>query len=625
MQDSFAQKENLPQSEGVFCFYNEQRQALYAGVAENIKRKVDDILSADKFFAGAASIGKIEFKKSRNNDLINLFAETIRRKKPLYNVSLAEQELYPHLKLTREEFPRLLVTRKIETDEAEYFGAFLSETGVRIWLDFLNRTFRLRSCQIAVDGSFVVPCTQFYEKRCVAPCVENLCSSADYREFVELVRLFLRNKRESVEELLRKKIESAAEILEFETAAFWREILLDTKNVWDDKDFQLWLDDAVDNFETEETDESIFIRLVTMRGRKVLGKRVFVFKKSKNFTADTIFSQFLWQFYRFHAPKEIRLSKDFSDREFLSKVLSRRENRVIPITEVKPNAKKITAERAFGRTKFEFNFKQIKLPADSSEIQARLKEELNLKYLPKRIECFDVAHISATHFAAAKVVWQNGELVDNENDYWFLDEKNELRALAKAVENRFETNDKLPNLVLIDGGKPQLNATLKILENFNFKKFTVFGAVKPIRRHNAVSHFISETGEIFKMKPESEAMQMLVSLRDAAHRLANSVHRKQRDTWHFYELAAVLPSATETERNNLLQKFGSIKRLKQISEKDMTELLGGEKGREIFSELNAPDKESTVKIKPLIVPIRFDAPAGKAKDLQPLQSKSNRS
>lgn len=138
-------------------------------------------------------------------------------------ISLTEHRLYPHLKITDEKFPRLLVTRKIENDSAEYFGAFLPETGVRFFLDFLNKIFRLRTCTLDIDGEFSVPCPQFYAKRCVAPCVESLCDEKEYAETVELLRLFLQNRRKDFEKLLLEKIETLAEVLDFETASEWRD------------------------------------------------------------------------------------------------------------------------------------------------------------------------------------------------------------------------------------------------------------------------------------------------------------------------------------------------------------------------------------------------------------------
>ncbi len=618
-KDLLLQIEDLPEDEGIFSFYNEQKQLLYVGVAKNIKEEADKFFFEKNSVLNRLNIAEIKIIKSANADLIKFFAETIRRKKPLYNISLCEQKLYPHLKITREKFPRLLVTRKIETDEADYFGAFLPETGVRFLLDFLNRAFRLRNCTVSIDGNFPLPCTQFYEKRCVAPCVKNICDETAYGEFVQLVRLFLEDRQVDLEKFLHQKIESAAENLDFETATFWRDILLGVQSTWRERDLQLRLEDAIDSLEITEKNQEIFIYLVTQRGIKILGKRVFVFEKNINFPLEIFMSQFLWQFYQFHAPKEIRVTLDFPNRDFLSGVLSRRENRKIKINIVQPDNQKITTERAFGRTKFEFNFRQIKPPSGFTDIQKELVKEFNLKCPPKRIECFDVAHISGTNFVAAKAVWANGEFLASEYQFWVFEENNELKMLEKGIEKSFETNEKMPGLVLIDGGKPQLNAALNALEKFGRRKFPLIAAVKPPRLHNEVSHFIAENGEIFDMKPDSDAMQLLVHLRDEAHELANRVHRTLRDTTHFYELASILPDLSEKERSSLLQKFGTIKKLKQTIQNDFVEMFGSEKGKNIFVALNSFSLDKNLPLKSLIVPIRYDDENGEAKDLQPLR------
>ncbi|MGI8669887.1 MAG: excinuclease ABC subunit UvrC [Aridibacter sp.] len=614
-----SQLETLPEKEGVYCVYNRQKRVLFAGIAESVKNEVEKILKEKKSFWKEVEIAQIEFLETANTDLIKLFAQTIRRKNPLYNISLNDQKLYPHLKLTREKYSRLLVTRKIENDKAEYFGAFLPETKVRFLLDFLNRTFRLRSCTIDIDGNFPLPCTQFYEKYCVAPCVDNLCDERAYIEFVGLVRLFLSNNTENLERFLFKQIDSASEILDFETARKWRDILLNVQIMNSEKDLQVRLDDAVDSYEIEEKNKHVFIRLVTQRGRKILGNRVFLFENPQNFTPEIILPQFLWQYYQYHSPKEIRLRQDFPSRKFLAKVLTRRENRLINIIIIKENSKKITTERAFGRTEFEFNFKQIKPTANSRTIQYELKKEFGLKILPERIECYDAAHISGTNFVAAKVVWEKGKFLTGENKYWLLDEKSELKTLEKGVEKNFEIDGKLPDLILIDGGKSQLNIVLNVLSKFHERKFAVIAAVKPPHRHNQISHFINETGKIFEMKSQSDAMQTLVKLRDSAHELANRIHRTQRDTAHFYELAGLLPILNEKERNELIRKFGSIKRLKDGAQEDFIDLLGDKNGRKVFFLLKMKEKNQPVEIKPLIVQIGFDAENGKAEDLQPLK------
>src|SRR5687767_2637052 len=179
--------------------------------------------------------------------------------------SISDQPRFPHIKLTREPFPRALATRIIKEDRDEYFGAFLNRTSVRILIDFLNRTFRLRSCAIEIDGSFEVPCTQYYAKRCIAPCVKSLCDRESYVEIVELVRLFLRNDRELLRTKLGQHLERASEALDFEKAAFFRDILKNVEDFWSRPRWHVWLDDAVDTYELYLDDDAVYVIVISQR------------------------------------------------------------------------------------------------------------------------------------------------------------------------------------------------------------------------------------------------------------------------------------------------------------------------------------------------------------------------
>jgi len=476
--------ESLPETAGAFCLINRRKLTLFVGVTENIRVEILALSAKSSFLLKETR--EIETLDLRGKDLIKTYVETIRTRKPLYNFNLNEQRHFPHLKITNEKFPRLLVTRKIENDGANYFGAFLPETSIRLLLDFLNRIFRLRSCEIKVDGDFSFPCTQFYEKRCVAPCVESLCNVENYTEIVRLIKLFLANKRDDFEKLIIQKIEFASEMLDFETAGDWRNVLINVKNLWSAKDWNFWLEDAVDSFETEEKNGRVFIYIISQRGRKILGKRAFVFDKIAGFNQTDVLAQLIWQFYEFYAPKEIRVAADFPNRKLLAEILTRRENRKIKINVVNQNYKRITTERAFGRTKFEFDFRQIKPAKTADEIKSELQKEFRLNQTPIRIEAFDVAHISGTDFVVAKSVWENGKFLVKEYEFWFSAEESELETLEKGIIERFNARSNLPDLILIDGGKSHLKAALKAVEDFETRKFSIVSAVKPPQRHNEV-------------------------------------------------------------------------------------------------------------------------------------------
>lgn len=534
------------------------------------------------------------------------------------NPNLSDQRLYPYLKITDEKFPRLLVTRKIENDTAEYFGAFLPETGVRFFINFLNKLFKLRTCTIDVDGNFNVPCPQFYAKRCLAPCVENLCGENEYTESVEFLRLFLARRNDILKEKFLDKIEKYAAEFEFETAAEWRDKLSELENFWKKNEWILWLTDATDNWEIERRNGEIFVFLVTMRGRKNMGKRVFVFEDK--FSDAEIYNKILPEFYRFHAPSEIRVSGDFPSRKNFTELLSKRETRKIKITVTTEKNQKKTIDRAVERNKHEFDLRNIKPPVSAKDLQRELKRIFKLKNSPKRIEAFDVAHLSGTHPVGANAVWENGKFAADEYKFWLFDEMSELETLEHSVSARFSNDENTPDLLVIDGGKSQLNAALKATENFSERKFLIISAVKPSRQHGEISHFLTETGEKILFEKDSEACRFLQRLRDEAHTAANSVHRTSRDFSHFYELASVLPSVNEKRRREILRKASSINSLKNFSFEKLTADFDLRTAESIWKDLQTHKQSGEQKISPPIVPIRYDDPNGDAQNLQPLQN-----
>lgn len=545
--------------------------------------------------------------------------ESKRENKQIELFSLADERLYPHLKLTNEKFPRLLVTRKIENDGAEYFGAFLPETGVRFLIDFLNKTFRLRTCEIEIDGQFNVPCTQFYRQRCVAPCVESLCDEKTYNETVELVRLFLRRERTELEKRFLREIENYAEELNFEKAGELRDRRHAVEKIFTAKNWNLWLDDAVDTFEVEETDENFLVFLVTMRGRKTLGNRVFALRKTG--AAEEVLPAVLSQLYRFHAPKEIRVSHDFPDLRLYSDRLSECFKRRVKIVVASENNRKIMTERAARRAKFEHDFRQIKPQKSLFEIRSELKKTFNLRKLPSRIEGFDVAHISGKDFVAAKSVWENGKFLGKEYEFQFSGKETELEVLQQFIKYRFSQNSKFfPDFVLIDGGRAHMRAALKGLENVQRKDFIIVSAVKPPRRHGEISHFLTENGKRINFNGSSAAQRILQILRDEAHNLSNEIHRQKREMSHFYELSTILPSINENERLLLLKKLGSLGKILRIGEIDLKEISDSRKKLRILNDLKNFKSGDAPKFEPLIVPLRFDDENGDARNLQPLTS-----
>lgn len=532
--------------------------------------------------------------------------------------SIAGLPVYPHIKLTREKFPRALATRMLKEEGDEYFGAFLSRTSVRILIDFLNRTFRLRSCAIAIDGTFPVPCTQYYAKRCVAPCVADLCDSEHYLEIVELVRLFLRNDREQFVSAITKRIERAADHLDFETAAFFRDILQAVESYWSNARRQVWLDDSVDTLDLQVKDDVISVIIISQRRRRALGEMVYRFARQDDVSATQATRDVIEQFYRYHLPREIRVSQDFEDRTKLARELGAKFGRKLNIVVASDTIRLVTTDRALDRTKERLELEAISPTADADEVKNELVRILRLSNPPSRIEAFDVAHISATGFAAGVSVWNDGKDLPDDHEHWLSDRESELDTLQAFVADRVART--APDLILIDGGRSQLNAAVDAVSKLS-RPPRVLAAVKPKGKHTSISHLLTDDGRRIQFDPDAYAFRLLQRLRDEAHALANSAHRLGRDMMHFYELATMLPSLNERDRQELLREFGSIRAIVNQNAEAFVNRFGIKKARTISEDLTRFRAGMSPKPQPLIVPIRFVETDGGADDLIPIETR----
>lgn len=455
---------------------------------------------------------------------------------PVNDLSNIGANRYPHIKITNETFPRALATRLIEDDGDEYFGAFLPKTAARILIDFLNRIFRLRSCDIEIDGSFPVPCTQYFRRRCVAPCVASTCSRKEYLQIVDLARFFLANDRESLVQSISAIVDQYSKRDDFESAARYRDMMVAIDRFWNEPRWNVWLDDAVDTIAAEETSEGTTLYLVTHRGRKVLGRKVLVAHRNSFPTPESAIRYLVENFYLFHLPREIRMSHGLLDRRELETQLSARFGSQAKLTVSDPKRKGKNALRGLDLSHAEHLLDQAKPVANAERISSDLSSIFNISAPVGRVEAFDVAHISGTVFVAASAVWINGQFDASLYRFHFSSAKSEVQSLADTVMFRLvDPHQELPHLIVIDGGTSQLNAVLKKINEGQAVKVPIIAAVKPRGKHSSIAAFLTEDGRAIPFDVDSPAHAMLQLLRDEAHDLANRVHRDYREMLPFFE------------------------------------------------------------------------------------------
>jgi len=538
-------------------------------------------------------------------------------KRTRYKFSIEGKPLYPHIKLTRELFPRILATRIIANDDSEYFGAFLNRTNARILLDFLNRTFRLRSCDLELDGSFNYPCTMFYKRRCMAPCVSALVGTEDYEEMVGLVRLFLLNDRSLFRSALNSKVADASEKLDFESAVRWRDILKAAEVYWSDSRRSVWLDPITDTITFRVVGSSIDVILISQKGRRVLGERIFAFENAHEADAEAAISEVIQQFYVFHAPKEIKVSVELSDKKDLEKRLHERFGRRVRIIPLSEKNRKVSTDLAVNRSSAELDVKRSILQLSTGELLQSLKQEFELTKEPKRITAIDVSHLSGTDQVAAAVSWVDGRIDPEGSQYWLSDATSELGSIQGFVERFVAAQDKIEaELLLIDGGTAQLRAALAADLPRNI---SIISAVKPAAEHESISHFLTRSGRRIGFDIANEAHRLLQRLRDEVHEYSNAVHRDTRDYANYYLMAELLPSLTEPERRRLLTAFGSITKVSMATRRELRSLLALDRVRLAADDLKRHRFGENRRVRPLVIPTSLQERDGAAEDLRPIE------
>ena len=327
---------NLPTDSGVYIHKNEAGKIIYIGKAKNLRNRVRQYFQSSRNMDAKTRrlvqrIADFEFIVVDNEAEALVFeSNLIKKHKPRYNILLKDDKQYPHLKITNEPFPKVVITRKIIKDGAKYYGPFLPASLARKTLDLINKTFQLRTCNIEIDGKLPRPCLEYHLKRCLAPCVKDLCKPDEYVEAVRDVRLLLDGKNKELADELEQRMWSFAEDNKFELAAKYRDLRKTVLALDEQQKMATTPDRDVDIFGYYQEKQRLALQLFTMREGKIVGRREFFWEDldEENFDASEFLSEVLSQYYSTdYVPLEAHVPVDFEDREILEKILSEKRGR----------------------------------------------------------------------------------------------------------------------------------------------------------------------------------------------------------------------------------------------------------------------------------------------------------
>ncbi len=660
--------QNLPTAPGVYLHKDEGGKIIYVGKAKNLRNRVRSYFQSGrghdrKTRELVRRIRDLEFIITDNEvEALVLESNLIKQHKPRYNVLLKDDKQYPHLKLTiNEPFPRVMITRKIQRDGALYFGPFLPASLARRTIDLINRTFQLRTCDIEIDGKLPRPCLEYHIKRCLGPCVKGLCKPDEYAEAVRDVRLLLEGKNKELADQLEERMTLASEEMRYEMAAKYRDLRKTVLAIGEQQKMATSPERDVDIFGFYHEGARLALQLFTMREGKVVGRREFFWEDlpEEEFDPSSFLSEVLGQYYSTdYVPREIHVPVDFSDREVLERALSERRGLRVRILDPKRGEKRdlIDLVERNAQLAFEQRFRVLK--PDMERVLEELQEVLELPRFPARIESFDISHIQGAENVAGMVVAENGKM--NRAEYRRFKIKtvegaNDTASMYEAVFRRYrrqlDEQKPLPDLVMIDGGKAQLNAAAAAMRELDLEAIPMIGVVKPPRRHNEISHLLVKGREhepVF-LDSHSQALRFIQLIRDETHRTAVAYHRKRRELRDFTSELTAIPGVGEKRKTRLLRNFGSIQRVSQASVQELTPFVGRRAAEDIVEHFTrqralagggeaAMEEGSTMEAVEDISPARMDAdevempdietrlddPEGEAEDLQPIRSVDHR-
>ena len=593
--------EKLPGSPGVYLYRDSSGKIVYVGKAKSLRNRVRSYFQegrpldpkTDRLVSEVADVECI-VTDSEVEALI-LESTLVKKNQPRYNVNLKDDKSFPYLKLTvNEPYPRIFITRRIKRDGALYFGPFLPASYARQTIKLINKYFKLRTCNLEIDGSLPRPCLDYQMKRCLGPCVAGLCGREQYGRAVEDVKLLLSGKSEELIRQLESRMNEASEQLRYEAAALYRDWIAMVRDMSERQKMILAGQDDSDLFGYFQEGSRLALQVFAMRGGRIVGRREFYWEDLISFEPSEFFSAALKQYYLqdTFTPVEIYIPADIEDAEVLESWLSERRGRRVHIRSPKRGLKSGLLDLVMRNARMSFETRFRVLKPKGAELLAPLQEILHLGALPRRVETFDVSHIQGADTVASMVVCENGEMKRSAYRKFKIESvkgPDDFASMREAVHRHYENvleedEASLPDLVLIDGGKGQLSAAGEALEDLGLERLPVAA----IAKKEEIIFVRGREDEPIRLPGESPLLQLFQAMRDEAHRFAVTYHRKRRELRDFDSELLDIPGIGEVRRKVLLRAFGSLERVRSANFEELAPYVGPKAAEQIIEYFRRP-------------------------------------
>ncbi len=596
---------NLPENPGVYIMKDETNDIIYVGKAKNLKNRVKQYFQSSrghspKVVAMVEKIRDLEYIITDTElEALILECNLIKKHRPRYNILLKDDKQYPYIKVTvNETYPRIMITRQIKRDGAKYFGPYTDLSAVNRTIEIINKLFPIRSCNKNIEriAGKERPCLNFHIHRCIAPCQGNI-SKEEYREIVKRIIMVLDGKQEELIEELHKKMQYAAENLNFEEAAELRDSIAAVRKIAERQKIisSSFIDQ--DAIAMARQDGEACMQVFFIRGGKLIGREHFLLDGGDLDNRGEVISSFIKQFYNgdTFVPKEIILHQNIDDIEVLESWLSEKRGSKVKLTIPQKGEKQKLIEMVSKNAEDTIKLIMEKYKQDEEKTLGACREladYIGLVEPPKRIEAFDISHLQGVENVGSMIVFENGR--PKNKDYRrfkikYVDGANDYESMREVVERRFVHGMKereqleaagidieagkfsiFPELILIDGGLGQINAVLPVLRRLGIN-IQVCGMVKDDKHRTR--GLIYNENEI-TMPISSHAFRLITNIQDEAHRFAIFYHRSLRAKTAVKSQLDEIPGIGPARRQALLRTFGSLKNIKTASIEELSNVQG---------------------------------------------------
>jgi excinuclease ABC subunit C len=585
----------LAPSPGVYLMKDDSGAVIYVGKAIRLRDRVRSYFQSTRGLDPKTRelVGHVtDFEVIRTDtatEALILENELIKRYQPKYNVMLKDSKTYPYIKITAEQWPRVILTRLIREDGGRYFGPYTSAGAAYRTLNLLNRLFPYRKCDKKITGHDDL-CLYYHLHQCTAPCISAV-DHATYMEAIDRTTLFLNGHAEEIIAPLEEEMAQAADAWNFERAAELRDRISSVQHVVERQKIVSPNGTNADIIAVAQgAGGDAGVQVGFLRNGKILGSEYFPLRAAVEDRPEQLISGFVTQFYAEAAvvPPTLLLQHPLpgAEIELVTEWLRQRRGHKVETVVPRRGQKRGLVEMVAKSAVENLEQGRLKFLSDEQKMagaMAELADALDLPRLPRRIECFDISNLQGTNPVASMVVFEDGrpakkeyrrftiKTVEGSNDFAMMQEviRRRFRRAAEADEGGTGKWTSLPDLVIVDGGKGQLNAALEVLRELDVSSQPIVGLAKENEEL-----FLPGRGDSIVLPRDAQALFLVQRVRDEAHRFAVSFHRQRRSKATFHSRLDDVPGIGPKRKKALIRHFGTLKAVKDASEQELLSIPG---------------------------------------------------